>query len=186
MQQTSVVRANALKRELVFAVEETAKVRAEDLFDVLVDLRSHLVWSGERQQPGTRLLSIDAPEGPASVGTEFTSTGTDGKEARFADRSVVTEADRPSSFEFVTEAQREDGHGTTDWTIVHRYELTPTSEGCRVAYTIRVVRISALLGMLRLFSLPVLSGLISKMATGVARRGVRNLVAFAEERATGR
>jgi hypothetical protein len=185
MQQTVGARANALRRELVIAVEETARARAEEVFDVLVDLRSHLVWSGERQQPGTRLLSIEAPEGPAAVGTEFTSTGTDGS-ARFADRSVVTVATRPSVFEFVTEAQREAKGRVAGWTIVHRYELTPSGEGCRVGYTIRVTRISALPGALRLFNVPGLSALLRKVAAGVSRRGVRNLAAFAEERSAPR
>jgi hypothetical protein len=182
MQQTSGVRANALRRELVLATQATARVGAEEIFDVLADLRSHAVWSGERQRPKTRLLSIDAPEGPASVGTEFASTGSD-PSGRFTDRSVVTEATRPSVFEFVTEARLDTKRGPADWTIVHRYDLKPANGGCRVGYTIRVTRISALPGALRAFNVPGLSALIRSMATGVARRGVRNLVAFAEERA---
>ncbi|HEY7754769.1 MAG TPA: SRPBCC family protein [Actinomycetota bacterium] len=185
MQQTSGVRANALRRELVLTTEAPARVGAEQVFDVLADLRSHAVWSGERQRPKTRLLSIEAPEGPASVGTEFVSTGSD-PSGRFTDRSVVTEASRPSVLEFVTEARLDTKHGASDWTLVHRYELTPASDGCRVGYTIRVTRMSALPGALRLFNVPVVSALLRAAATGVARRGVRNLVACAEERAGAR
>jgi hypothetical protein len=63
---------------------------------------------------------------------------------------------------------------------VHRYEIAPTERGCRVTYTIRVARISALPGMLRLFNIPVLSGLLMKVAVRGPRRGLSNLVALAE------
>jgi hypothetical protein len=169
----------------VLVAEATARVEAEHVFDALAELRSHAVWSGERQRPKTRLLTVDAPTGPASVGTEFATTGTD-PSGRFTDRSVVTEATRPIAFEFVTESRLETKRGVADWTIVHRYELTPRREGSRVRYVIRVERISALPGALRLFNVVGLSALIRRVATGVARRGVRNLVAFAEERAGAR
>ncbi len=183
MQQTSGAKANALKRELVIAAEASGRASVEQVYDVLADLRSHATWAGERQKKSGRLLSVEAPQGPASVGTEFATTGSDPM-GRFTDRSVVTEATRPSAFEFVTEAHLQTKKGkVADWTNVHRYELTPTSEGCRVVYTIRVTRISSLPGMLGLFNAPVLSGLARKAAAGVGRRGVRNLVALAEERA---
>jgi hypothetical protein len=106
---------------------------------------------------------------------------------RFTDHSVVTEATRPTEFEFVTEARFETKKGeVAEWTNVHRYELTPTAQGCRVAYTVRVTRISALPGMLKLFNVPVLSALARKASAGVGRRGVRNLVALAEERTGAR
>jgi hypothetical protein len=182
-QQTTGARANALKRELVIAAEATSRASAEQVYDVLADLRSHRIWAGDRQKKSGRLLSIEAPEGPASVGTEFTTTGSDPM-GRFADRSVMTEATRPGEFEFVTEARLETKKGeVSEWTNVHRYELTPTEQGCRVAYTLRVTRISALPGMLKLFNAPVLSGLARKAAAGVGRRGVENLVALSEERA---
>ncbi len=183
MQQTSGARANALKRELVIGAEATGRATAEQVYDVLADVRSHLIWAGERQKKNVRLLTVEAPEGPAAVGTEFSTTGADPM-GRFTDRSVVTEATRPSVFEFVTEAHLETKKGkVADWTNVHRYELTPSADGCRVAYTIRVTRISALPGMLGLFNTPGLSGLARKASEGIARRGVRNLVALAEERA---
>jgi Polyketide cyclase / dehydrase and lipid transport len=186
MQQTTGARANALKRELAIAAEATGRASVEQVYDVLADLRSHRIWAGERQKKSGRLLSIDAPEGAASVGTEFTTTGSDPM-GRFTDRSVVTEARRPTEFEFVTESRLETKKGeVAEWTIVHRYELTPSGNGCRAVYSILVTRISALPGMLRLFNTPVLSVLIRKVATGVARRGVRNLVALAEERAGAR
>ena len=33
----------------------------EAVYDLLADLRSHLVWGGERQSSGFRLLTMNAP-----------------------------------------------------------------------------------------------------------------------------
>jgi hypothetical protein len=100
----------------------------------------------------------------------------------FSDRSVVTEAVPSRSFEFVTEAHLQTKRGKgIDWTNVHRYELTPEGEGCRIAYTIRITRISELAGMLALFKVPGLRGLGLKASAGVARRGVKNLARMAQE-----
>jgi hypothetical protein len=75
----------------------------EAIYDVLADLRTHLVWGGAQQRFGFRLLSLDAPAGPATTGTSFTSTGGIPMSPRhFEDRSAVTLAVRPSRFEFVT------------------------------------------------------------------------------------
>lgn len=185
-QRTSGPRANALKRELVTVVEATSRASAEQVYDVLADVRGHLTWAGERQKKNTRLLSVDAPAGPASVGSEFLTTGADPM-GRFTDRSVVTEASASSGFEFVTEARLETKKGkVADWTNVHRYDLTPTPDGTRIVYAIRVMRISALPGMLGLLNAPLVSGLVAKAAAGVARRGVRNLATLADERAGAR
>ena len=72
-------------------VEATSRASAETVYAVLADLSTHTVWAGERQGKRTRLLTIDAPAGPAVVGTEFSSTGSDPM-GSFSDRSVVTEA----------------------------------------------------------------------------------------------
>jgi hypothetical protein len=176
-------RANALKREFVVRVKVPSTSSAQAVYDVLADLRSHLTWGGERQKRTTRLLTVEAPDAQASIGTEFATTGVDPM-GRFTDRSVVTEATRPSVFEFVTQAHLETKKGkVADWTNVHRYDLAPTTEGCRIAYTIRITRISALPGMLALFNVPALAGLVRKASEGLARRGVRNLARLAEERA---
>jgi hypothetical protein len=175
-------RANALRRELTTSVDVVTPVRPAVVYDVLADLRTHLSWAGERQGATSRLTSIDAPDGPADVGTEFRTTGRDPM-GTFRDTSVVTEATRAEVFEFVTEARLETTKGATvEWTNVHRYELRPTAHGTRVRYTIRVVRVSELPGMLRTMGMPVLSSLVMKAARRLAERGVRNLVALAEER----
>src|SRR5438094_297062 len=93
-------------RNPVLRFEGFCGAPAEDLYDLLADLQSHLEWAGQRQLETTRLLTLEAPPTPAGVGTEFFSTGSDGKVARWSDRSVVTEATRPEVFEFVTEGRR--------------------------------------------------------------------------------
>jgi uncharacterized protein YndB with AHSA1/START domain len=179
-------RANALRRELSISVAERSAVAPEAVWEVLADLHTHAEWGGARQHESTRILSIDAPEGPASVGVEFETSGADPM-GRFRDRSVVTEATKPSTFEFVTEATLETKkRARVDWTLVHRYELTPDEGGCRIAYTVRITRISELAGLLKVFGIPVLSGLAMKASASVGKRGVHNLARLAEERATAR
>ena len=186
-QQRGNGRANALRGELGIHLEETTTAPAGIVYDRLADVRSHLEWGGKMQpKQNFRLLSVDAPEGPALVGTEFRSTGADAM-GRFADSSVVTEATRPSVFEFVTEARLSTKKGeVVEWTNIHRYELTPQGEGCRISYTLRTVRISELPGALAMFRVPGLRSLALRMSGSFARKGLRNLVTLAEERAGAR
>jgi len=176
--------ANALKRELVVHMEEASAAPAEAVYALLSSIRSHLEWAGTMQpRKNYRLLSIEGPDGPASVGTEFSSTGADAM-GRFADSSVVTEASRPGVFEFVTEARLSTKKGRiVEWTVVHRYEVEPASEGCRISYTIRTIRLSELPGAMAMFNLPALRPVLLKMAGSFARRGLHNLARMAEDRA---
>jgi hypothetical protein len=183
MQRTGERGANALKQDLVVHVEATSRASTEAVYAVLADLSSHIVWAGERQGKRTRLLTMDAPSGPAVVGTEFHSTGADPM-GTFSDRSVVTEATPGKAFEFVTEARLTTKKGiATDWTNVERYELEPRRGGCRIASTSRVTRISELPGMLGAFKVPGLRRLGLAVSARVSRRSVRNLARVAEERA---
>jgi hypothetical protein len=186
-QQAGSRRANALTRELVVRLEEACRAPSEAVYDLLADLRSHLEWGGSRQpKESFRLLSIEAPEGPASVGTEFRTTGAD-PSGSFADSSVVTEATRPSRFEFVTEARLTTKRGrAVEWTNVHRYDLAATSGGCRITYTLTIARISELPGALAMFKVPGLRSLGLKASASYARKGLRNLARMAEERAGAR
>jgi hypothetical protein len=182
MQRTGDRNANALKKELVVRVEATSAATPETVYGLLADLPSHLVWTGERQAKKTRLLTIDAPEGPAVVGTEWRSTGSDPM-GTFSDRSVVTEATPGRAFEFVTEARLTTKKGRiSDWTNVLRYELEPAASGSRIVSTSRITRISELPGMVALFNVPVLRELGLKISAKVGRRTVRNLARVAEER----
>jgi hypothetical protein len=85
----------------------TSSASPETVYDVIADLRNHVVWSGEMaDSEGFKMLSLDAPEGPAAVGTTFSSSGT-AQEDTFHDTSVVTEATRPNRFVIETDATLE-------------------------------------------------------------------------------
>jgi uncharacterized protein YndB with AHSA1/START domain len=160
----------------------SCRAPAEVVYDLLADLRSHLEWAGARQGRTTRLLTLDAPPGPAGVGVEFFTTGTDGKVAKWSDRSVVTEATRPSVFEFVTEGQRAGKPGSRPWllTATHRYVITPDADGCRVSYTEDITRLDGAPAMLRV---PGINRLVFRLSAVFMRRGFNGLLALAEERA---
>jgi hypothetical protein len=169
-------------RNPVLTFEGACRAPAETVYDLLSDLRSHLDWAGRRQSETTRLTTLEAPGGPATVGTEFSTTGSDGKVARWTDRSVVTEASRPLVFEFVTEGRREGKAGSRPWllTAVHRYEISPEPRGCRVTYTEELIRLE---GAPRLLFSRLLSGLVFKVSAKYMRRGFQGLLDLAEERA---
>jgi hypothetical protein len=152
------------------------------VYDVLADLPSHLDWAGDRQAATTRLLTMEAPPGPAVVGTEFRTTGSDGKAATWTDRSVVTEAERPAVFEFVTEGRRQGKAGSEPWllTAVHRYAITPSGDGCRVTYTEELTRLD---GAPKIAFNRVVSRLVFRVSAKYMRRGFDGLLAVAEERA---
>jgi len=168
-------------RNPVLRFEGSCRAPAEAVYDLLSDLQSHLEWAGRRQLVTTRLLTLEAPPGPASVGTEFFTTGSDGKVARWSDRSVVTEALRPEVFEFVTEGRRDGKPGSQPWlsTAVHRYLIASESGGCRVTYTEELTRLA---GAPKIFSAPGISRLVFRISAKYMRRGFDGLLALAEER----
>jgi hypothetical protein len=178
------VRRNALRSELVVSVSEPSRAPESAVYDLLADIGSHLEWGGRMQRKTSyRLLTVDAPDGPASVGTEFRSTGADAM-GTFGDSSVVTEASRPDVFEFVTEARLSTKRGAVvEWTSVHRYEIEAAGDrGSVVRYTIRTTRISELPGALRIFNVPGLRSLLLALGRSNVRNGVRNLARLAEQR----
>ena len=168
-------------RNPVLRFEGTTQASADGVYDLLEDLPSHLDWAGRRQLETTRLLTLEAPAGPATVGTEFFTTGSDGKVARWTDRSVVTEATRPQVFEFVTEGRREGKPGSRPWlfTAVHRYEITPASRGCRVTYTEELTRMA---GAPRIMFARGTSRIVFRISAKYMRRGFDGLLALADER----
>ncbi len=177
-------RAGAAKRrwpDPALRFEGTTRAPAEVVYDLLADLRSHLDWAGERQLETTRLLTLEAPGGPATVGTEFRTTGSDGKTARWTDRSVVTEATRPEVFEFVTEGRRDGKPGSKPWlaTAIHRYVITPGQDGCKITYTEEMTRLE---GAPWVMTTPGIRNMVWKMAAKYMRRGFEGLLALAEER----
>lgn len=161
--------------------ESTCAAPVEAVYDVLADLQSHLDWAGERQLETTRLLSMQAQEGPATVGIEFLTTGSDGKAARWSDRSVVTEATRPEIFEFVTEGRRDGKPGSTPWhiTAINRYELAEKGEVSVVTFTQELTRLE---GAPWPFTAPGIKRLVRRVSSKYMRRGFDGLLALAEER----
>jgi hypothetical protein len=160
-------------------LERTCTAPAEAVYDLLADLERHLEWGGGSQKKKFRLTSMEAPAGPASVGTEFRTTGIDPSGA-FTDASVVTEATRPEVFEFVTEARLRPKRGEIlEWTNVHRYELARNDEGCRVLYTLRVMRLSRRPWWTKGWA----KGTAQRISASYARGGLANLVRMAEVQA---
>jgi len=106
------------------------------IYDILADLRTHLVWGGSEN--GARmqhLLAIDCPFEPAIVGTEFRSVGYTAHGA-WHDHSTVTEATPPNVFEFATTGTMR-SHSPFHGSWVHRYEIEPNGEGSEITYHCR-------------------------------------------------
>jgi hypothetical protein len=169
-------------RNPVLRFEGSCRAPAEVVFDLLADLPGHLEWAGQRQRQTTRLLTLDAPPGPAGVGVVFLTTGSDGKVARWSDRSVVTEATRPQVFEFVTEGRRQGKPGSNPWlaTAAHRYVIASEAGGCHVTYTEDITRLDGAPWIMRT---PGVSRLVFSISAKLMRRGFDGLLALAGERA---
>lgn len=148
----------------------------------LADLGTHLTWAGTQQSSDFRLLSLEAPAGPATVGTSFTSTGTIPMSSRrWEDHSKVTVAEGPHTFEFVTNATVLRPRRSMQATYRHSWEITPTSSGSTVTY--EMTQLSLANPFLRL-GLPVVRALSWRVALPfMAGRGFRNLLAMAERSA---
>lgn len=157
----------------------SAKAPAEAVYELLADLKQHLVWAGERApKKSFRLLTLEAPDGAASVGTEFSSTGADSS-GRFEDRSMVTEATAPRVFAFETDSRlaRKKGEPLESH-IVHRYELAPNGSGTTISYSISIERVNYLPYWLKPWFQP-----LSKMMVGsMGKKHLENLARMAEER----
>jgi polyketide cyclase/dehydrase/lipid transport protein len=157
----------------------TSKASPEVVYDVIADLRNHLVWSGERaKSDGFKMLTLDAPEGPAPVGTTFTSSGSAGKDT-FHDRSVVTEASRPKRFVIETDARLERSRAKT-WEahFSHRYDIRPGDGGTHIVYTETIERVNYLPYWLK----PVIRAVFRPIVNSADRGQLRNLARLAEER----
>lgn len=159
-----------------------SRARPQQVYEVLADLETHLEWAGNRQFKSFRLLSVDAPDGPAERGTAFTSIGTiPMNRSRFDNRNTVTRADPPRVFEITTEStiawpKRTPGHGT----FVNRFEISAEGEGSRVTYTSEQLRFDNPPWGLRY---PLLRSVTSRIWIPIwSRRGFRNLLRMADER----
>ena len=155
---------------------------AQTVYDLLADASTHLIWNGEQQAKNFRLLTLVASPGPLLAGSVFISTGTIPMTSRiWRDRSTVTIADSPRSFEFRTDSVIDFHDGSRmEATFLHRYEIEPAKEGCEVVYRMR--QISLKNGMWRV-RLPVLRQLTWSLALPMsAKPGLSNLLRMAETR----
>jgi hypothetical protein len=118
------------------SVTVTSQAPPSIVYETVTDLPSHLVWSGERASDDNfKLLSMEAPDGAARVGTAFSSSGANFN-GTFHDRSVVTEAIPFSLLVIQTESQLDRKRGRT-WEVqfIHRYDIEPDGDGSRITYT---------------------------------------------------
>src|SRR5262245_20553748 len=160
----------------------TSSAPPEAVYDVIADLRNHIVWSGEMAaSEGFKMLSIDAPDGPATVGTTFMSSGSATKDS-FRDRSVVTEANRPGRFTIETDATLERKSGPT-WEahFIHRYDITLEGGGSRIVYTETIERVNYVPYWLK----PVIRTIFKPWVNRADRKQLRNLARLAEQRSAG-
>src|SRR5438309_10074071 len=92
---------------ITFRVAISSKASGKAVYDVLSDPNTHLVWAGKQApRKDFRLLTMEAPSGSATVGTEFSSSGASSRngEPAFFDHSIVVEADRGARFGFDTDS----------------------------------------------------------------------------------
>jgi hypothetical protein len=150
------------------------------VYDTVADLRAHLEWSGERAASETfKLLTLDGPPGPATVGTEFTSSGA-ADNGTFHDRSVVVEASPPSRFVIETRSRLDRTKGET-WHVrfTHRYDIEPEGDGSRITYTETVEEGSYVPYWLHPLVRPIFKPYVNR----ADRKQLRNLARLAGERA---
>jgi hypothetical protein len=168
-------------REIAF--RKTMKMGAppQAVYEVLADVRSHLEWGGNRSKKNFRLTGIEVGDAPVHQGSEWSSTGI-APDGTFRDRSVVTEASHPSTFEFVTEAHvslKKGGEG--DWKVVNRYEIKPDGSGSVVTYKQRVTH-ATVLGPMKMMLNPLLAAVGRMMVGSLIKPSMQNLASMAKER----
>jgi len=100
---------------------------------------------------------------------------------QWQDRSQVTVADRPNTFEFVTTATARGSRRSMEGTYRHRYEIAAAPQGSVVSYSMTQLELSN--PLLRL-GLPVVKDMTWRFGIPfMAGRGFRNLLAISEQRA---
>ena len=163
--------------DLVVSIK--TEVTPSRIYSVLADLSTHTTWAGSMHgKKSFGLLTLDAPWGAATVGTEFTSTGIDPM-GSFSDRSVVTQATSPSVFEFVTEGHlvpKKKGKPASDTRITYRFEIASDGSGSSVNYRVHMSRWTNAPSLLRSKSLQPIARIAMK---SYAKKMLRNLTMYA-------
>ncbi len=163
-------------------VTQTSAVSAAPprvVYETIADLRNHLDWSGERATDEKfKLLSLDAPDGPAAVGITFASSGA-AENGTFNDRSEVTVATAPASFVIETDAHLDRKRGKPwDAHFIHRYDVAPEGDGSRITYTETIERVNYVPYWLR----PGVRSVFKMYVNRADRKQLENLARLAEER----
>ena len=166
----------------VYTFRTTAMSTAppQAVFDVLCDLPANLDWSGERAEDDSyKLLSLDATEPIARVGTRFSSTGANFN-GTFHDTSVVTELAPPGRFAYETDATLERKRGR-EWRahFAHRYDIRPDGSGSRIEYEGVIEHANYVPYWLRWWMAPI----FKPVAGRADKKQLENLARLAEERA---
>lgn len=151
------------------------------VYALVANPATHLEWAGERApDKGFRLLTLDAADETAAVGTTFASTGAGDKSGAmtFHDTSTVTEATPSTAFAFDTDAELVRKR-RPPWRarFVHRYALEPQGAGTVVTYTCQVYPLNY-----RPFWLhPLFRPATAKMVPRSMRKNLESLARLAEE-----
>lgn len=155
----------------------------EVVYDLLADLDTHLEWGGRRQWRVFRLLSMEAPTGPATTGTRFGTVGTiPMMSSRWHNENTVTRAERPEVFEITTEGRIPWPKGAPgEGTFINRFEIDAApGGGSRVTYTSIQLRFRNPPWGMRY---PLLRSVTARVWVPIwCRHGFRNLLRMAEER----
>jgi hypothetical protein len=157
----------------------TCLAPSEAVFDLVTDLRAHLVWSGERaSDPSFKLLSLATDQHVAEIGSTFSSTGANFN-GTFHDRSVVTQSVRPTLFTIETDARLERRRGKT-WNVhfVHTYEVAAKGSGSLITYTETIDR----LNYVPYWLAPIVRSAFRPLVNSADRKQLTNLARLAEER----
>jgi hypothetical protein len=162
---------------LTFRVSVSTKASPEAVYQVLADLQKHIVWAGEQAPKKTfRLLDIDAPARPATVGDGFSSTGANSN-GTFHDRSTVVQAEPGARFGFDTDSTLDRKHGKPlHARFEHRYTIEPSTGGAVVRYTCQVWPQNYVPYWLR----PGMRWMTRRMVEHMMRRNMERLAAMAE------
>ena len=158
-----------------FHVSVHSTATPEAIYGVLADPRTALEWGG-RQAPKKdfRLLTMDAPPGPLTVGDTFSSTGAN-INGEFHDRSTVVEAEPGACFGFDTESTLVRKHVST-WHVrfTHRYTLTSTPDGTEISYRSEVRPENYVPWWLR----PGVRSMTGRMVARMMRKHLENLASL--------
>jgi hypothetical protein len=163
-------------------VSVTSNAPPDVVYETIADLRAHLEWSGERATDEKfKLLSLEAPHGPAAVGTTFSSSGA-ADNGTFHDRSVVTEASPPHRFVIETDSRLERTRGQP-WEVhfIHRYDIERDGSGSLITYTETAQRANYRPYWLHPLIRPVFRPYVKR----ADRKQLTNLARLAEEREAG-